>query len=181
MDRIYRLTGNFRQNGQWIKPNPSFSGEIVVNSEGMFYGWCRELYNDGPFNTRYLTGYYGPNDYMGEGIAFYKLNNLGLPKPSLFVVEDIYGDIPGHWSIMKEEWTNIESSHYGHGILKRFVFEDVDEATIALERIEYSKEAAALIKQRFEEVSHKVSHNDYLIGNEAYCKLLITNFKGAQE
>ena len=30
MSRIFRISGNFKQFGEWSEPDPSFSGKIVV-------------------------------------------------------------------------------------------------------------------------------------------------------
>ena len=180
MDKIYKISGNFRQNGIWSSPDPSFEGEIVVDPEGNFYGYCNELYDsDAPEinRTRYLVGYYGSNDCMGEGIAFYKLSNLDIQSPLLYVKEDLYTENLCHWSSLQYCLVDVDTC-CGPGIAYAPAFIRVDEAEIRLKRARYSKAAAERIKAKYEEIDQTIALNKFLLDNTEYCELIIGNYKG---
>jgi hypothetical protein len=179
------LYGNFRHREEWVEPNPAFKGEIIVDADGNFYGYSKELYQSiwpESLDTRALYGYYGPNDHMGEGIAFYKLCSLPLQKPLLYVVEDLLGEVPGYWAYFQNEETEVKTS-LGSGLMNSFGFERVDEADIRLEQAEYSDEAAErIMKAYLEIVKPDYIYGELLTGDtKDYPKLLIENYKGQQE
>ena len=58
MSKIFIISGNFMQYGEWSTPDPSFVGEIVVDDANTFYGYCDELYENRKSETRFLVGEY---------------------------------------------------------------------------------------------------------------------------
>ena len=59
MSKIFKISGNFTQHGEWSAPDPSFVGEIVVDDANTFCGYCDELYDSemSALNkTRFLAG-----------------------------------------------------------------------------------------------------------------------------
>ena len=81
-NRIFIISGSFEQNGEWLEPNPSFKGKIVVEEDGFFRGYCNELYSsDTPEinRVRYIAGHYPPIDK--DAIEFYKFSNYPYQDP----------------------------------------------------------------------------------------------------
>lgn len=74
MGKIFKLIGNFEQNGKWAKPRPNFTGKIATEEDGYFYGYCYERYDsDQPDanKIRYLFGQLRPRkDSDGFSICF---------------------------------------------------------------------------------------------------------------
>ena len=99
MEKVMRIFGNFKFRGEWSKPDPGFDGHIVVQDDGKFMGYHRELYGDvkgmESIHTelnklRLVVGYIAPNNKDGaEGIAFMKLSREDNQSPFMYVVPDL--------------------------------------------------------------------------------------------
>ena len=166
MSKIFRISGNFVQFGEWAEPDPSFSGEIVVDEDGVFYGFCDELYEGdaGPDinRVRYLSGAFGPNGYNGQqGIAFYKMSNYALQSPLMYVAPDLNNTYSGGWYAMDRLGVNFMLQ----GIAKVFVEEE-----------EYSKEKEISIKTKFGLLNTGINYHDILLEMaRTYCKEALFN------
>lgn len=144
MGRIFKLKGNFTQSMKWAnEKSPAFVGEIVIEDDGTFHGYCDELYESdavGEDRTRYLAGM-----SMGDGIAFYKLSNLEPQLPLFFLVPKVEETI-GYWATFSV-----------HGCFKQ------GAAVVVLEEQPYSKESEDVIKGIFSDVDRTVNRNyEYL-------------------
>lgn len=170
--KIFELSGNFQQYGNWAQPDPSFKGEILVDDNGQFTGYCYELYaSDSPKinNTRYLVGYYGDNPNSEKGIAFFKLSNLEIQSPLLYVQEDL-NEKEGRWSALRN---CIVTDGICFGIGYDFSVQGL--ATLAIRELAYSDDAAEKIKEKYEELDKENSLNSLMLDNTVCCEELVTS------
>lgn len=101
MSRIFRISGSFMQFGKWSKPNPSFSGKIIADEEGRFYGYCEELYDGASDASRiqYIAGAFAENNHRRrQGIAFFKMSNDPSQDPLAYITLDLENPESGSWS-----------------------------------------------------------------------------------
>lgn len=157
MSKIFRISGNFTENGKWAEPDPAFAGEIVVDKEGRFCGYCDELYGDegGRYTgdnyalnkVRYLVGSVAEkND--GYGVRFYKLSNDPWQAPLIY--NQHHAENEGFWGALTV--LNLPIGDFTY----------MGEARISLEELPYTEEDADRIKARFGELD--ISVNDDLNG-----------------
>ena len=138
------------QYGEWSTPDPSFTGEIVVDDDNTFHGYCNELYDtDTPVlnKTRYIAGAIAPNGRNGkEGIAFYKLSNYHNQAPLMYVIPELGEYSEGEWAAL--DWGTF------------FV---IDEARVEIEEVTYSIEDEKRIRTKYDELDKTINcHNQLL-------------------
>ncbi|MBR3233327.1 hypothetical protein IKG12_00480 [Candidatus Saccharibacteria bacterium] len=148
MSKIFKISGNFVQNGKWAQPDPSFAGEIAVDDDNTFHGYCNELYNgDAPDidKTRYLAGKIATNSKTGkECIAFLKLSNFIEQAPLAYSAS---GE-EGVWGAFAPWSTNC--------ILD-------EEARVKIEEVAYSLKDEQRIKNEFNGLNMSINLHDYLL------------------
>lgn len=141
MNRIFKISGNFKQGGEWAKPNPAFSGKIVLDEEkDQFRGYCEELYCSSdqpePVRFRILAGLFSEGR---SGIAFYKLSSdYTMFSPLIYVVPDL--DDPERASA----WYAFDPFSGG--------FSPIEPARAAVEEETYSKDEEMRILNRYDEL-----------------------------
>ena len=170
MSKIFKISGNFTQKGEWIKPDPSFTGKIVVDDANAFYGYCNEIYDSHMpkvNKTRFLVGAFAPNGKDGKlGIAFYKISNDLDQAPLMYVVPDLDDTENGSWAVL---YPFIIFAH----------FTQQGKAKITVEEVIYSKDKANRIKSRFEKLDRSIPYADQLLSQEQQqrCIDALTNAK----
>ena len=164
MSRIFKISGNFVQYGEWSTPDPSFSGEIVVDDEkNEFYGYCDELYCDDVTDinrSRFLAGAFAMNGKNGQqGIAFYKLSNDPLQSPLMYVIPDLTNPESGSWAAL---------SIFGY-------FQPQGKAKVIIEEEKFSKAIEESVKLRYDLLDTDINGNDELLEQIQCCKDIIIN------
>ena len=148
MSKLFKISGNFMQYGEWAQPDPSFTGEIVVDDDNTFHGYCNELYDtDTPVlnKTRYLAGVIATNSKTGkEGIAFFKLSNYIEQAPLLYIIS---GE-EGAWGVIFP-W--------------RGDYSMVDEARVKIEEVTYDLKDEQRIENKFNELNMSINLHDQLL------------------
>lgn len=158
MGKIFRISGNLKVDGEWREPDPSFEGEILVDDDDNFIGYCNELYHirpelepalKGKYEFRYLAGSFAVNERSGkQGICYYILSNSSE-------IESIVCRIP---DVEKPE----DGGDYCYiGPFDMFLHEG--EARISLNEIDYSDEDASRIIDAFVSLDLKEYMNDSLV------------------
>ena len=151
MSKIFKISGNFVQNGKWVQPDPSFAGEIVVDDDNTFHGYCNELYDtDTPVlnKTRYLAGVIATNSKTGkEGIAFFKLSNYIEQAPLLYIIS---GE-EGAWGVIFP-W--------------RGDYSMVNKARVKIEEVTYDLKDEQRIENKFNELNMNINLHDQLLRPE---------------
>ena len=158
MSKIFRISGNFTEYGEWTKYNPAFRGEIVVNEMGKFYGWCEQFCAEGsarwnrepvPVNEfnkiRCLVGALAEED-GGYSLLFFKLSNTPWQTPLLY---EIHGE-----SVADCTWSAEDPSGG---------FVSQGNAMVLLEELPYSEDVTNKIKEHFCEVDISLNKNDELV------------------
>ena len=152
LSKIFRISGNLMQDGEWMEPDPAFVGEIVADETGKFCGWCEELY--GRYREtdtlisgriRYLVGAVAEEN-NGYSIMFFKLANNARLAPLLYETHDV-SQADSYWSAL--------------GFSGGFAAQG--NAKISLEELPYSEEDADRIKMRFNNVDEDIDENGALI------------------
>ena len=151
MSKIFKISGNYTENGEWLKPDPAFVGEIVTDETGKFCGWCEELHEqcadvqEISAGLKYLVGAVA-DESEGQSLSFFKMTNDEQSEPLFY---DIHGvsAANGYWA--------------AKGPCGGFVSEG--NARALLEELPYSEEDADRIKMRFREVNEDVNGNGELI------------------
>ncbi len=156
MSKIFKVSGNFTEDGEWAKQNPAFKGEIIVNETGKFYGWCEQLYIEGSAgNKSGLTGEISKvrclvgalaEEEGGYSLLFFKLSNTPWQTPLLY---EIHGASAADciWSAKDPNGGFVPQGN----------------ASVLLEEVPYSEENADKIKKHFCDVDISVSPNDELV------------------
>lgn len=154
MSKIFKISGNFMQNGEWIEPGPAFEGKIVVDEEGKFCGYCEEMHGkyadvdaeEVPAKTRYLIGA-AAEEGNGYSLAFFKMSNEARLAPLYYEVHGV-SSTDCYWSAM--------------GFSGGFTPQGNAEVSLE-EELPYSEEVADCIKKRFRGVDKEVNGNCALI------------------
>ena len=151
------------QYGEWSTPDPSFVGEIVVDDNNTFCGYCDELYESRKSETRFLAGAIAPNGRNGKnGIAFYKMSNDKNQPPLLYIVPELENG--------KGEWAEA-SWNKGFFTIDEAMVEIEEKPTAALE------EGEKLIKAKFNELDKSIDLNRALLEQIQCCIDIIINAK----
>lgn len=148
---IFRISGNMMQDGEWMQPDPAFVGEIVVDEDGKFFGWCDSLYinnreqHSEPNWQHFLTGAVAEEN-GGYSLLFFRLSNVIWQPP---MVCEIHDTSPADcvWAAKDPGGSFVPQGN----------------ARAKLEKLAYSDEYAERIKQRFQEVDTTIDHNAELI------------------
>lgn len=124
MGKIFEISGNTKENGEWTQPDPSFAGKIALCDDGHIQGYCDRLH-DAKEPRRYIYGKFGKSRRSGkEGLVFFMLSETEPTTPTLlFVINDLDGNSDNEWAEM-------------HGI----GFRPKDGAKIVLEEAEPDQE-----------------------------------------
>lgn len=109
MSRLFKISGNMKRDGErlytaprvdegqqdskWLDANPTFVGEIVVDKEGVFRGYCDHIFGnmfyseDSPYfnQPEYLVGSI-IEEHGGYSMKFFKLPNDPDRTPVLFEI-----------------------------------------------------------------------------------------------
>ena len=164
MSRIFSISGNFMQYGEWAEPNPSFSGKIVVDENDEFYGFCEELYANTMSDInriRYLAGAFANNGRDGKrGIAFYKMSNEPRQAPLMYVIPNLEAPKTGSWAAL--------SAFTG-------LFDFQGKADITVEEEAFSAEEEANIKAKYDALDKRINGHDELLEQIQCCKDIIIN------
>ena len=162
MSKIFKISGNFMEYGEWSTPDPSFTGEIVVDDANVFCGYCTELYNSRKSEIRFLAGAFASNGRNGKiGIAFYKMSNNPIYAPQMYIILDLEDICPGSWKEL----------YFG----SYFVFRG--GAKIAVEEVTYSEDEESRIKSQFEKIDRSINCNSQLLEQVQCCIDILTNAK----
>lgn len=157
MSKIFKISGNFMQYGEWSTPDPSFVGEIVVDDANTFYGYCDELYENRKSETRFLVGAIAPNGRNGRnGIAFYKMSNCSECTSLMYVVPDLEAPISdGSWAELR----------FG-------LFRPMGPAKVKIEEKDDSdfEKDEKRIKTKFNELDKNIPINSELLEQALICK-----------
>ncbi len=156
MSKLFKISGNFTYGGDWIAPESAFEGEIAVNHDGKFYGWCEQRFVEGVSGrkdaiqrsadkVRSLVGALA-EEGAGYSLTFFKLSNSSLQVPLLYEFHDA--------SAADSIWS---AEDPGGGFVPQ------GNARISLEEIPYSDAATAHIRDRFGETDISISQNDAMI------------------
>ena len=156
MSKIFKISGNFTQNGEWTNPDPAFAGEIVVNETGKFYGWCDQYSTEGTNDlqaggvyeideTRYLIGALA-KEGDGYSLLFFKLSNAPWQTPLLYEIHDVSAT-DCIWAAMDFDGD----------------FAPKGNAMVSLEEIPYSKADAEQVRERFYDADISINENDALV------------------
>ena len=152
--RIFKIKGNFMQYGVWSEPDPGFTGKIAVDDDGIFVGWCDELYEFPPeasnaAKVRYLVGVYDESD---DSIQFYKLSNDHMQSPLLYEQVVVDGE-------KVCDWSSVDLSSPQSIVL----FKKAGDAKIELEECfdMNDSEVELLVEEAMSEMSH-LSGNEFL-------------------
>ena len=157
MGKIFRISGNFKDHGEWRDPDPSFEGEILVDDDDNFTGYCNELYSvrpelepdlKGKYEFRFLAGSFANNGKNGEkGICFYKMSNSSEIESIVCLVPDLHDPENG--------------TYYFVGPFTIFLPED--GIRVKLEEVAFSNEEAGRIIDNFVNLDTKIYMNDALL------------------
>ena len=144
------------QDGEWAKPDPAFEGEIFVNKEGKFRGYCKQPY------VNESAKYYGEEvcssgtirpiigavakEGAGYSLVLFKLSNEEYQVPLSYEIHDA--------SLADCIWS-VKDPYGG--------FVPHGNARIVLEEEPYSTEKAKRIISRFDEADKKIGDNEALI------------------
>lgn len=162
MSKIFKISGNFMQYNVWSEPDPSFTGEIIVDDASIFCGYCTELYNSCKSEIRFLAGAFASNGKNGKtGIAFYKMSNDSVQSPLMYVIPDLDDIQSGSWAAL----------YFG----RCFVFQG--GANIAVEEVTYSEDEESRIKSQFEKIDRSINCNSQLLEQVQCCIDILTNAK----
>ena len=156
MSKIFKISGNFTQNGEWTKSNPAFTGEIVVNDSGKFYGWCEQFCIEETDDlqiggvsedeeTRYLIGALA-KECNGYSLLFFKLSNAPWQAPLSYEIHDA--------SAADCVWAAKDPCGG---------FVPQGNAMVSLEEVPYSKADAEQVRERFCDADISISENDALV------------------
>ena len=164
MSKLFKISGNFVQYGEWSTPDPSFAGEIFVDDANVFCGYCNELYDSDMLSeinkTRFLAGALAPNGKNGKtGIAFYKMSNDPIQSPLMYVIPDLENIQSGEWAAL---------GGFGY-------FEPQGKAKITIDEITHSEDKENYIKSQFEKVDRSIGVNDQLLEQVQCCIDILTN------
>lgn len=154
MGKIFKITGNYMQYGMWAIPDPSFAGEIVVDDDNTFKGYCDELYeSEQPDENklRFLFGKFGKSkENSTDGLVFLKLSNFERQSPLLYVVHDFEDQSNNHWAALRIHFDSAE-------------FEPQGAATIKIEEVEYSAEREKAILDKYNQIECEDNLNDSML------------------
>lgn len=154
LSKIFKISGNYTQDGKWAEPDPAFAGEIVVDETGKFCGWCEELcgrYADTdatqkmPAKIRYLVGAVA-KESEGYSLSFFKMTNEAQLMPLFYEIHGV-STTNGYWA--------------ARDLCCGFAAQG--NARALLEELPYSEKDADRIKKRFREVDEDVNGNSALI------------------
>lgn len=166
MSRIFSISGNFMQRGEWVEPNPSFSGKIVVDKNDEFYGFCEELCASTMSDIdriRYLAGAFANNGRDGErGIAFYKMSNEPMQAPLMYVMPNLKVPKTGFWAKL-------------HLLMGYFISQS--DADITVKEEAFSAEEEANIKAKYDALDKNINAHSILLKQIQHCKNCIIDAK----
>ena len=99
MSTIYKITGDFEQKGEWVKPG--FEGYFVQDDTTTIKGYVIEQYECwGYSELRFIVGRY--DDKTGK-LEFIKLSNESDLDTLIYVFKDIEKE--GVWAWLSLMWT----------------------------------------------------------------------------
>jgi hypothetical protein len=153
MGKLFKISGSFEKKGKWSEPVPAFVGEILMQDDHLFIGYCDELHNGKkkPDDTiRYLVGSFIDRRDDNKGIEFYKMSNDPAFAPILYTVKNLTNEETGIWGAYFDE--NGSFCFYPHG-----------QAKVTVEEQPCNKRAAERVKARFEELKKDLYWNNELI------------------
>ena len=165
MGRIFKISGNFEQDGIWSGPGSAFLGEIMVDYDNMFYGYCLESY-DGFITvlnrTGFLVGAMAPNGANGkEGVVFYKLSNEPHQLPLIYIVPDLENG-GGLWGEIVEDGDRFGVMIEGEAMI------DTSET------LKQGPKYEAEIKAKFNKLDATIFWNNSLLKQTQYCMDILT-------
>ncbi len=177
MSKIFDISGNFVTHitKDWKMPDIAFNGEIVVEPNGHFIGYCNELYDDleeEENKVRYLTGYIANNNRDGkEGICFYKLSNFKLQEPIQYIMYDFEDEKSGAWAIL------LTMPHIFTKPIIFFTLADRAKVSIAEKSVEDLDGEADRISRRFNELNTSIGWNNEMVNSVEKCYEILTTLK----
>ncbi len=146
MGRLFKISGNYEENGEWKKPDPFYAGKIVVENEkdGQFYGFVEELCpkDSGKLkDRRYIVGRFenGTNGY--KSIQFYAISNNRRKEPRKVLIPDLAAGSHGVWFVKPNSLSN---------------FKPKGKASFTCEEGEYTRSKVTQVKKKYLEVDLKI-------------------------
>ena len=151
MSKIFNISGNFKKGGKWAEPEPYFTGEILVDSDGTFYGYSVE-----PKETKYLVGVITEDQKKGRtDVQFYIMSNESNILPVFYSTHGKGGNLTGRWHEMERQ---LNSNHMCSFIPK-------GGAKVVVEKQPYSKKAENRIKTNFSKLKTGTVINGRIINS----------------
>lgn len=93
MSMIFKISGNYVENGKWATPSPAFEGEILIDDKNVLKGYVTDFADpDINYREKHLIGALGITDVNTYGVAFYKLSNYPYYATKMYLVLNM--DIP---------------------------------------------------------------------------------------
>lgn len=148
MSKIFKISGDFKKGGGWAKPDPYFTGEILVDGRGLFYGYCHE--EEG---VKYLVGAITEKEDGGQDVQFYILSNNSKEQPVFYNTHGDGATLKGRWHKMEHQ---LKSNHMCTFVAKT-------EAKVTLEKQPYSEKTKSRIDTNFSEVKTGIIINGKII------------------
>ncbi len=142
MDGILRISGNycFAPN-KWKTQDPFFTGKVLVDDEGKFFGYIR-MSEEQKYS---ITGALATNSKNGHlGIAFYVLPNYTEQSPVLYVQSDIEDSETCERDILECRLIN-----YSNRLELGYETNSRQRAKLMLEQEKYSACEAVKIKELY--------------------------------
>ena len=139
MSRIFSISGRLI----WIKNSPGlpFHGKIVVDDDGVFYGFC-----DKPLNGYiYLIGTLTEEGF-GKGSKFYMLSNNPKQAPIIYIMLGPPDSEDGMWGIVFYFYAHIQG-----------------EAKITVKEEVFSKEVEDSIKTKYDTLDRNANGNGEIV------------------
>ena len=145
MGKIFKISGNFEQNEEWTEPG--FIGEIAVDDNNRFFGYCAELYpcpKEG--QERFLYGAFLDDTQNEHGIIFLKLSNWKRQPVLLYTIRDLETQKDGEWKIL-DRWGEIANINRQGA------------AVVSIQEVEYDEARYKDIISRFNRIDPKCRNN----------------------
>ncbi len=147
MSKIFRIIGNFEEQGKWSDTDPRFEGMIFSRDNCHFVGFCDEMHCGG---RCYLAGYFTKGKKEHDlGIEFFKMCNDPCVAPVKFLISDLgcyENEESGFWA-----WITYSGIEY-HG-----------KAKVIVEDVAYSKELEEYIRTIFSKLNKNINGNEMLV------------------
>ena len=148
MSKLFKISGNFKKNGNWGTPDPYFTGEIILENNDVFYGYLSEQ-NE----TKYVVGVITDDEEGTTNAQFYVMSNDYTVSPVFWNTQGENGELNGRWYEMKY---NLDNKH-------PYIFTPKSAAKVSLEKESYSKKTKNRIESEFSKLKQNMAMNSRII------------------